>query len=281
MRLKSLFSRTFHKGPNHRIVAMNEKIDDLLPPPFEWVEIPGGRVSVEDASGPYAGRGTKGGTYEIPAFAIAKYPVTNAQYAKFIEAGGYQVEQWWTKTGWQTKNSRGNRWNSPLDWNDEQINRPNNPVVGVSWYEALAFSLWLSEGTGDHIRLPTEQQWLRAMTGDNRWNFPWGNTWDSSRCNNSVEANSADTTPVTQYPAGASPYGVMDLVGNVWEWCLTQWYVEGNDLEGNEGRVLHGGSFHSINKGSSQFRATVRMGRGEQNREKMFGFRTAATLVAD
>jgi formylglycine-generating enzyme required for sulfatase activity len=116
-------------------------------------------------------------------------------------------------------------------------------VVGVSWYEALAFCRWLGEQTGENILLPTEQQWQRAAQGDDNRTYPWGEGIDDSRCNYS--RNVGRTTPVTNYPAGASPYGVMDMSGNVWEWCLTQYDDGSEDIEGTNRRVLRGGSWNN------------------------------------
>lgn len=212
---------------------------DLMPAPFGWIEIPGGRgaLKTDDADV----------TLSIPAerYWIAKYPVTNAQFAKFIEARGYDNDQWWTSEGWGYRQKEG--WTAPRYWNDSKWNGAAQPVVGVSWYEAVAFCLWLSEITGEQIMLPTEAQWQYAAQGDDGWVYPWGSDWDCKRCNNSVSpCDSSVTTPVTQYEGkGDSPSGVVDMAGNVWEWCLTDYEQKTNEPNSNANRrVLRGGSWN-------------------------------------
>jgi formylglycine-generating enzyme required for sulfatase activity len=207
---------------------------------FSWVEIPGGRGTMA-TNDPWTR------TLSIPeqTYRMAKYPVTNAQYAKFVEAGGYSTERWWTKPGWQTRQAE--KWTQPLHWTDAKWKGPEQPVVGVSWYEAVAFCQWLSEATGEKIMLPTEAQWQYAAQGDDGRAFPWGNEWDAGRCNNNVAGKGIGrTTPVQQYEGkGDSPFGVVDMAGNVWEWCLTAFLGGKNDLDGTDRRMLRGGSWAS------------------------------------
>src|SRR5690606_8543992 len=127
-------------------------------------------------------------------------------------------------------------------WDDSQWNGADYPVVGVSWYEAVAFCRWLSEATGEAITLPTEEQWQYAAQGDDGRKYPWGDEWDCTRCNNSVEPCHSDgTTPVRQYEGpGDSPFGVVDMSGNVWEWTLTEYESGVNDLDGANNRVIRG-----------------------------------------
>jgi formylglycine-generating enzyme required for sulfatase activity len=91
-------------------------------------------------------------------------------------------------------------WTEPRYWTDSTWNGDEQPVVGVSWYEAAAYCKWLSELTGEAITLPTEQQWQRAAQGDDGRAYPWGPNWDRSRCNNNVDGRGIGrTTPVRQY----------------------------------------------------------------------------------
>jgi formylglycine-generating enzyme required for sulfatase activity len=120
------------------------------------------------------------------------------------------------------------------------------PVVGISWSEAVAFCLWISSVTSEGIMLPTEDQWQYAAQGDDGRIYPWGNNWDCERCNNSVyRCYSNVTTSVTCYEGkdkGDSPFDVVDMVGNVCEWCLTDYDKKTNDVESNaEYHVMRGG----------------------------------------
>jgi formylglycine-generating enzyme required for sulfatase activity len=221
----------------------------IFPAPFGWIEIPG-----------------KG-------YSIGKYPITNGQYAKFIEAGGYGYDQrrWWTDAGWDAKLkgmmvdwSKGEGvathipWTEPRFWNESQWNGADYPVVGVTWYEAVAFCRWASDITGETIMLPTEDQWQYAAQGDDGRTYPWGSEWDCTRCNNSVTpCQSNGTTPVRQYEGkGDSPFGVVDMSGNVWEWCLTDYEQKTNDLNGDASRVIRGGGWFYFTK--SDCRCTFR-----------------------
>ncbi len=161
---------------------------------------------------------------------IGKYEVTRGEYRKFIDAGGYSNPAYWSKDGWKWKESV--KRTQPDFWAADQnfatgtfTQTDNHPVVGVSYYEAESFCKW----AGGH--LPTQAQWEKAA----RWSgkssnvYPWGNTWDVEKCNTYMDKNPAGgygtyrTTPVGSYPDGASPYGCMDMAGNVREWCR-DWY---------------------------------------------------------
>lgn len=249
---------------------------DLLPPPFEWIEIPAGKVTLvndwDDDKKVYLKK-NKPQTFDVPAFAIAKYPVTNAQFAEFMKAGGYTERRWWTDVGWQMRLEKN--WTEPRRWQAPKWNGAEQPVVGVSWYEAMAFCQWLLEASGEAVMLPTEQQWQRAAQGDDGHTYPWGNEWDCTRCNNSLSpCDSSGTTPVRQYEGvGDSPFGVVDMVGNVWEWCLTEYYSGSASPDGTDVRVLHGGSWNVYTSGD--LRATLRGWSNPVNGYYYGGFRCA------
>ena len=234
---------------------------------MEFVEIPRGVLlmgdnRLRDAAPPHR--------VHINAFAMGKFPVTNADYAEFIAARGYETERYWTAMGWKWQQGRLVAKNEPHDplpafWNEPRLNQPRCPVVGVSWYEAVAFCNWLSETTRDSetgkqvkYRLPSEAEWEYAARGENSArNFPWGDRFERGRAN-TAEAGFGGTTPVSHFPAGASPFGVWDMAGNVFEWTLSKWGGNWQELEfaypyraddgrenvqGSGARVMRGGSW--------------------------------------
>jgi formylglycine-generating enzyme required for sulfatase activity/energy-coupling factor transporter ATP-binding protein EcfA2 len=178
---------------------------------------------------------------ELSPFAIARYPTTVAMFQHFVEAGGYQDERWWAEAKvarvWRADGTVKDRWSdqprtTPVYWDDLRLNGPNQPVVGVTWYEAVAYCRWLTAALddGQDYRLPTEAEWERAARGPlpspsegegpgvRVKPYPWGDKWIEGRAN-SVELALERTTPVGIFPDGASSEGVLDLSGNVWEWC--------------------------------------------------------------
>jgi formylglycine-generating enzyme required for sulfatase activity len=183
---------------------------------------------------------------DVAEFYIGKYPVTNAQYAAFVQAKNYD---------------------RPKHWKDGRIpaGKENHPVVYVSWDDSVAFCEWLSQATGRTFRLPTEAEWEKAARGGLRIpgldgalmdnplparTYPWGDKFSKDKCNVS-ESGAADTTPVDEYsPAGDSPYGVADMAGNVWEW-VEDWYRLSRNYH-----VLRGGSWNDDqDDDASQFRS--------------------------
>ncbi len=195
---------------------------------------------------------------EINAFAIGKYPVTNAEFAEFIAARGYETEAYWTTMGWKWQQGRLGQDALPAFWKEPRLNQPRSPVVGVSWYEAVAFCHWLGVCQNVSYRLPTEAEWEYAARGENNArNFPWGEKFERGRAN-TAEAGFGGTTPVSHFPAGVSPFGVWDMAGNVFEWTLSKWgrnwqelqfaypYRANDgreDMEGSGARVMRGGSW--------------------------------------
>jgi formylglycine-generating enzyme required for sulfatase activity len=183
-------------------------------------------------------------------YAIGRYPVTNAEFERFIDDGGYEDPDYWTEAGWQRKEKED--WSQPRFWDNETWNGPSQPVVGVSWYEAAAYCRWLSAKSGRTYRLPSEAEWEKAARGTDGRRYPWGDAWDPALCNNKARGPGR-TTPVGEYPEGESPYGVEDLVGQVWEWCRTKYdssypYLADDgreDEEGSDMRIVRGGSWAS------------------------------------
>lgn len=139
---------------------------------------------------------------DVSDFYIMRYPVTNTQYARFVEAAHYRAPLFWPKSGF------------PQDLAD-------HPVVGVNLLDAAAFCKWASIETGRTLRLPTEPEWEKAARGMDGRIFPWGNRWDAGLCNSS-EARLGGTSRVGAYsPQGDSPFGVGEMGGNVQEWVLS------------------------------------------------------------
>jgi formylglycine-generating enzyme required for sulfatase activity len=186
---------------------------------------------------------------ELPAFEIGKYPATNREYQAFVRGAGYRPPEGW-------------------DGDEYPAGKGDHPVVNVSWRDAVAYCRWLSEQTKRSFRLPTEAEWEKAARGTDGRQYPWGDEFDPSRCNTS-EGQSRGTTPVGQYPTGASPYGALDMAGNVWEWCSSIYkpypYDPGDGRENPEGegsRALRGGSWRDGQHGARcAFRAGAPPGR--------------------
>ncbi len=206
-------------------------------------------------------------------FQMARYTVTVRDYRQFIEAGGYHNFDLWTPAGWQEKED--NSWLHPRYWNDYKwTGHEGLPVVGVSWFEAYAYIQWLNQQRGLPIlhkfiedtptyklnapitnfikrypgyRFPTEQEWEKASRGPDGRIYPWGNKFDTTLANTKDNGINR-TTPTRYHKQGASPYGCVDMAGNVWEWCLTIWSEEqagpqNNDPMGNRHRSVRGGSW--------------------------------------
>jgi formylglycine-generating enzyme required for sulfatase activity len=180
---------------------------------------------------------------------IGRYPVTVGQYRAFVEADGYGDQRIWTAAGWPWQDGRlhPDYWDEEAWTGDERL-----PVVGVSWYEAYAYCRWLSEETGRGYRLPTEAEWEKAARGTDERLWPWGSRFHAALCNTRA-SGLGWAVPVGRYsPAGDSPYGCAEMVGNVSEWVATRFDVypaesgDGReDPAGASERVTRGGSWHS------------------------------------
>jgi formylglycine-generating enzyme required for sulfatase activity len=202
-------------------------------------------------------------TVTLDAYWIGQTEVTNAQFQQFVDAGGYAAERYWSAEGWQVRSDAG--WEGSRCLEDDNVNAPDQPVVCVSWHEAEAYTRWLSEVSGAAIRLPTEAEWEKAARGTDGRTFPWGDLFDGSRlnfCDVNCEANWKDetyddgyayTAPVGSYAEGASPYGALDMGGNVWEWVNDRYdgsYYSQSPSENPQGpatgkiRLLRGGSWY-------------------------------------
>jgi formylglycine-generating enzyme required for sulfatase activity len=180
-------------------------------------------------------------------YRMARYPITVAQYACFVEADGYRERRFWTDAGWSWQVKE--KIDGPREFRD-RFQTPNHPQVGVSWYEAVAFCNWLSEALDREIRLPSEAEWERAARHTDGRVYPWSGDFAPERCNMNKTGIGA-TSAVGLFLNGAAESGTMDISGNVLEWCSTSWCdgyrnyeaeVE-DSLDGDARRVLRGGSF--------------------------------------
>lgn len=241
----------------------------LLPEPFDWCYIPAGDITLtlDAPSDDVYIRDDK--LVNVPEFWMAKYPITNAQYQQFMDDGGYRNDVWWTQVG---RNWRDDI-QKPYSWDDALWNGGDYPVVGVSWHEAIAFCNWLSHKMDAKILLPNDAQWQRAVQGDNHTTYVWGNEWNDELCNHGVDGKGiGHTTPIRQYEGKSdSPFGVVDMVGNVWEWCLTGYHTGLDNLDSDDIRILRGGSWAIF--GAHWFRSTFRSAYYPDGRRNYVGFR--------
>lgn len=246
------------------VTIPSQKSTELLPAPFAWMPIPAGQVTIE------------GTVHNVDPFFMAKYPVTNKQYRMFIEAGGYKDQRWWTEEEWVLL--KPNKRPEHGFGYDSKWNNDHQPKVGVSWHDSMAFCRWLSHRTGEQVILPTEAQWQFAAQGIDGRIYPWGNLWDSNRCNNNVDDQGVGkTTRVGQYKGkakGDSPFKVTDMAGNIWEWCLTNYFIEQARVDGTVNpNVLRGGSW--ADHYAEMFRCDRRGGAAPYTSDSHYGFRLA------
>ncbi|MFZ4656936.1 MAG: SUMF1/EgtB/PvdO family nonheme iron enzyme [Caldilineaceae bacterium] len=216
--------------------------------PITFVYVPAGSFIMGGPKGISVSDRQPQHTMTVDAFWIGLTEVTNVQYQYFIDNDGYNTPDWWTDAGWKWRTEKNIT--EPEYWDDEKWKGPKQPVVGVSWYEATAYVMWLADKTGLDIRLPAEAQWEKAARGSNGRLYPWGDELPNNRLlnfNNKV----GRTVDVGSYLEGASPYKALDMAGNVYEWTSTKWignyenYVitADDDKQGDAKRSLRGGSW--------------------------------------
>jgi formylglycine-generating enzyme required for sulfatase activity len=199
----------------------------------------------------------------LPDYYLAKTPATNRQYRAFVAATRREAPEDWI-------------YRAPLHGEED------HPVVYVSWYDAMEYCQWLSEVTGRSYGLPSEAEWEKGARGTDGHVYSWGNQWDAMRCN-SQASGLEKTTSVRAYPQGASPYGVLDMTGNVWEWTRSLYdrYPYPSDERARERRedpnatddqprAWRGGAFYS---GRRRVRCACRLFGGPDYRRRDLGFR--------
>jgi formylglycine-generating enzyme required for sulfatase activity len=235
-------------------------------PDIAWVEIPGGDFIYQS-----------GERYlSLPTFYMAQYPVTVAQFSAFMDDDGYQNPRYWTREGWAWHH--GQQLLKPMLWESPKWHQANAPIVGMTWYEASAFAVWYALKLGypaDVIRLPSEEEWEKAARGlDGRF-FPWGRDYISGAANINEtysyhyggEYFLKRTTAVGAYRGDCSPYGVMDMSGNVREWTASDYH--------RIGHVVRGGGWFSHRL---QAQTIARNWFYDRNGDHSIGFRLAALL---
>ncbi|MFI5932915.1 ergothioneine biosynthesis protein EgtB [Actinoplanes sp. NPDC051494] len=261
------------------------------------VLVPGGSFTMGTDTEPWALDNERPSVaVDVPAFYIDVAPVTNAQYAAFIAAGGYDEPRWWSERGWAHRQEAGlvapMHWQRDGDgWSYTRFGRTrrvirDEPVVHVSYFEAEAYATWAGR------RLPTEAEWEKAArhdpaTGRSR-RFPWGDGSPEPRHANLGQRHLAPA-PVGAYPDGASPYGVHQLMGDVWEWTSSGFhpypgftvfpYAEYSQVFfGGDYKVLRGGSFGTD---EAAVRGTFRNWDHPIRRQIFSGFRCARDAGPD
>jgi formylglycine-generating enzyme required for sulfatase activity len=208
-------------------------------------------------------------------FAIGKYPVTNAWYRKFVEAGGYGLSgrKLWDSNGWHWREM--NSITGPKYIDHERLGAPNSPVVGVSYFEACAFAKWAGLGA----RLPSEGEWERAARGTGPRRYTWGDEWKPDLCN-TAEMGIGTSVPIGCFSGSDSPDGVCDLLGNVREWTASPYgpYEGAADHPGmpsmqeSTRRVIRGGSWQQ----DKEYATVTRRQRSQPDtRDSDLGFRLA------
>jgi len=239
----------------------------LIPEKIEWHDISAGPCLM----------GEERQKYTIPYdYKIAQYPITNAQFQAFVQAGGYGEKVYWREAEqagvWQEGKGKGignevSR-EGPYDWG-EPFTFTNHPVVGITWYEALAFTRWLTQRLvntgvlpeGWSIQLPNEPEWEKAARGTDGRKYPWGENADSNKANY-VATGIHTTSAVGCFPQGASPNRIEEMSGNMLEWTRSVWVKDlyPEDVKARQerehlaaskdkARVLRGGAFDSPGHG--------------------------------
>lgn len=142
---------------------------------MEFVEIPAGPFLMGSHVGDPVADDDEKPQHELtlPTYWMGKTEVTNAQFRPFVEGDGYTNQDYWTDVGWAWREEAGIT--TPCRWDDAEWNGADQPVVCVSWFEAVAYARWASAQTGQELRLPTEAEWEKAARGPSGFIWPWGN----------------------------------------------------------------------------------------------------------
>ncbi|HHH10761.1 MAG TPA: hypothetical protein ENK23_01620 [Sorangium sp.] len=173
----------------------------------------------------------------VEAFRLAQHLVTVADFHDFIDGGGYDDPALWSPPGWRWRLDE--HVEQPRFWGEDQWASyliDNRPVVGVSYFEAEAYACFRG------ARLPSEQHWERACRGDDARDYPWGQHWNEHACGHRGYGLRA-TFPIGVFPNGVSPFGLFDMVGNVWQWTVDE---RGPEAAYGSPRVVRGGAWNNL-----------------------------------
>jgi formylglycine-generating enzyme required for sulfatase activity len=217
----------------------------------EMILIPGGAFKMGDNFSDGLPRERPVHTVDVDAFYIAKLEVTNAQWRAFRDDPAYDDAKLWP-SGRPMPKDQIPYWTQPNNHGGATPGSDDYPLLGVNWDGAMAYCNWISARTGKKYRLPTEAEWEKAARGTDQRRYPWGNTIDKSYAIFVGNTGFDTAAKVGSYPKGASPYGVLDMAGNVMEWC-SDWYAKdyysSSPKKNPKGpatgayKVLRGGSF--------------------------------------
>lgn len=256
-----------------KAASANTLLPTGAPISFDWVTIPSGEFfmgsdrEIDPETQPCE---TPQHKFYLAEYRITRTPVTVAQFACFVHATGYQTaaERDGCSWVWHAPTFdlvEGADWRHPCGPDDSVVEKQNHPVVAVSWYDAQMFCRWAG------AQLPTEAEWEKAARGPDGRIWPWGNSTPNARlCNFNMHVGG--TSPVDDHMEGKSPYGMLDMVGNVWQWTSSLWGTKeetpdyGYPYDPNDGRenpnepatvmrVLRGGSWC---EGSGRVRCALR-----------------------
>ena len=239
--------------------------------------IPAGIVPVALCDGSYANA-------EVGAFLLDRHAVSNRHFQRFVQAGGYDSLEIWPSEIWPSVSRFIDRTGraGPLDWEDGKFpaGKADHPVVGICWYEAMAYARWVGK------RLPTAAEWQKAggwpeqLSGGNCNRYPWGDLFDPERTN-LWPSNIRRTVPVDAFPNGATPNGILQMSGNVWEWLDDP--LETIPTEAGEAfhpwrpmRRIMGGAFNTYFPGEATCQFIT--GQAELDRRENIGFRCAVSV---
>jgi iron(II)-dependent oxidoreductase len=263
------------------------------PTGLELIEVPAGECTLgAPAEGfAYDNERPRHNT-DVRGYLIGRTPITNATYLQFVEGGGYERREWWSEEGWSWKEqydiTKPAAWTADLraEWRLSGLEPldPHRPVVHISWFEADAFA------RAHCARLPTEIEWEKAATWDQdterALEFPWGNDRLIPGVHANVDHMDRGASAVDAHPAGASPYGCLGMIGDVWEWTSSDFlgypgfrghpYKEYSEVFfGSEYKVLRGGSWATR---ARVVTPTFRNWDLPQRRQIFAGFRIARDL---